>query len=319
MHALAFETFGTPDVLSYRELPDPIVGPKDVQIALCAAGLNFADIYRRQGNYVLHGPPPYILGYEGAGEVVAVGDQVEALHVGDRIAFADVPFANATRVNVPEEHAIRLPDAITFETAAAMLLQGLTAQYLVNETAPVANGQTVLVHAAAGGVGLALTQLAKARGATVIALASSAEKRCLALEYGADRAFGHENWQRDVRTLAPSGVDVIFDSIGSTLSDSLAIARTRGVVVIYGMAGGNPDPIDPRRLMERSLTLKGGDLWNYLTSSAERAERAAGLFRAIESGALRLPPIHRFRMSDGAEAHRLLEGRGVIGKILYYI
>jgi NADPH:quinone reductase len=316
MQALVFETFGPPDILQYRELPDPIVGKNEIQVALGAAGLNFADIYRRQGNYALHGSPPYILGYEGAGVVVAIGSDAHNFHIGDRVAFADVPRANATLVNVPADHAIALPADISFDAAAAILLQGLTALYLVEDSAGVSARQTVLIHAAAGGVGLALVQLAKARGATVIALASTPEKRQAATDAGADYTLALEDWPANVRQLVPRGVDVVFDSIGATLSDSIDATSTRGMIITYGMAGGDPLPVNPRRLMERSLVLKGGDLWDYLTSAHERTTRANKLFAAIKSGFLRLPPIHRFALSQGAEAHRLLESRTLIGKIV---
>ena len=162
MKALLFESFGGPEVLQYRELPDPAVPPGHVQLAMRAIGLNFADMHRRRGSYYLPGKPPHISGYEGAGLVVAVGEGVEGFAIGDRIGFADCPFANASRVTVPVDKAIPIPDDIDLVEAAAMLLQGLTAQYLVEDSHQVRSGELVLVHAAGGGVGQALVQLAVA-------------------------------------------------------------------------------------------------------------------------------------------------------------
>jgi len=212
---------------------------------------------------------------------------------------------------------IRLPDDIDFEVAAGVLLQGLTAQFLVDESYPVRTGDRVLVHAAAGGVGQLLVQLAKARGAQVIALASSADKRDAAIAAGADHAIDASGgWDARVREQFPNGVDVVYDSIGRTLPESLALARVGGTVVFYGMAAGDPDPVDPRVLMDRSLTLVGGDLWNVLTSAEARQTRADRLFAAIRAGQLHLHIAARFALRDGARAHALLEGRGVTGKIL---
>jgi NADPH2:quinone reductase len=197
------------------------------------------------------------------------------------------------------------------------LLQGLTAQFLVEDSHAVSAGECVLVHAAGGGVGQLLVQLAVARGARVIALASSADKRDAALAAGAVAAVDSgEGWPGRVRALAPDGVDVVYDSVGRTLGDSLALARIGGAVVFFGMAAGDPDPVDPRVLMDRSLTLTGGDLWNVLTSADARQQRADRLFAAVRAGQLQLSIAARFALRDGARAHALLEGRGSVGKVL---
>ena len=227
-------------MLQYRELPDPPVPPGHVQLAMRAIGLNFADMHRRRGNYFLPGNPPHINGHEGAGEVVAVGDGVESIAVGDRIGFAGCPFANATRVNVPVKKAIPIPDDIGFVEAAAMLLQGLTAHYLVEDSYAVRAGDTVLIHAAGGGVGQALIQLPTAKGARVIGLASTAGKRAIALLLGAEAAFDYsEGWGDRVRAQAAIGVDAVFDSVGTTFLQSLACLKDRGTLVTFGTAGGN--------------------------------------------------------------------------------
>ena len=317
MDALVFDRFGGPEVLEMRRLPDPAVPPGHVQLAMKAIGLNFADIYRRQGNYVLAGTPPHIAGYEGSGEVVAVGDGVDGIRVGDRIGFADVPFANATRVTVPVDRAIPLPDDVGHVQAAAILLQGLTAQYLVQDSYAIRRGDAVLVHAAAGGVGQILVQFAKARGATVIALTSTAAKAAFATAKGADHSLTYDgDWVGTVRGLTGGGVAVAYDSVGTTLADSLAAIRSRGTVVAYGMAGGNPPPIDPRQLMEQSKTLVGGDLWDHLDSRDSRLRRSAALFAALRSGEVAWPEIETFPLARGADAHRRLQSRGVMGKVV---
>jgi NADPH2:quinone reductase len=320
MHALTFSRFGGPEVLEWSDVPDPHTAPNVAIVRTRAIGLNFADIYRRQGRYHLAGSPPWIAGYEGAGEIAALHpDDMHnpRFHVGQRVAFADSAFANAELVAVPLDRLIALPDDIGFDTAAALLLQGLTAQFLVEDSHAVHAGEHVLVHAAGGGVGQLLVQLARAKGAHVIALASSPEKRRAALEAGATHAVdAGAGWVEHVRAIAPNGVDVVYDSIGRTLTDSLALARTGGTVVFYGMAAGDPDPVDPRVLMDRSLTLVGGDLWNVLTSAEVRQEKADRLFASVRSGALAVNVAARFALRDGAKAHALLEGRGTAGKVL---
>lgn len=317
MHALTFETFGGPEVLRFRQLDDPPVPAGHIQLAMRAIGLNFADIYRRRGAYHLAGAAPHISGYEGAGEVVAIGVGVSGFALGDRIGFADVPFANATRVNVPVTHALPLPAEIGYVEAAAVLLQGLTAQYLVEDSYPLQHGDGVLIHAAAGGVGNYLVQFAVARGAQVIALASTPAKRAIASGLGAAHVLGYEgDWVTQARELSGGGVHVAYDAVGATLLDSLQVVRKRGTLVSYGMAGGMPPLLDARLLMESSKTLVGGDLWDYLDSSAARLARAGRLFAALNSGAIRLPAIETFPLSCGADAHRRLEDRTFAGKIV---
>src|SRR6478672_3178502 len=236
MHALTFSRFGGPEVLEWTALPDPRPAPGVAVVRTQAIGLNFADIYRRQGRYHLAGSPPWIAGYEAAGEIVALDprDAGGAFAVGQRVAFADSAFANAERVAVPLDRLIALPDDIDAQTAAAVLLQGLTAQFLVEDSHAVQAGETLLVHAAGGGVGQLLVQLANAKGARVIALASSEDKRRSALAAGACHALDSgPGWVARVRAVAPEGVDVVYDSIGRTLGDSLAMARIGGTVVFY--------------------------------------------------------------------------------------
>ena len=316
MHALVFEKFGGPEVLHLRELPDPVPATREVPVRTRAIGLNFADIYRRQGHYHLAGDPPWIAGYEAAGEVVSAPAGSEFAS-GDRVAFADSAFANAELVAVPEDRLIPLPDDIDFETAAALLLQGLTAQYLLRDSHPIRQGETVLVHAGAGGVGQLLVQLAVASGARVLALASTAEKTAVAAAAGAHATATYaEDWVAIAQAFGGNGVDVAYDSVGSTVQDSLRAVRNGGQVVFYGMAGGNPEPVDPRLLMDGSKTLTGGDLWNVLRTKDDRRERAAELFEAIRTGRLRVNIDARFALADGAAAHAHLESRRAVGKVL---
>ena len=319
MHALTFSRFGGPEVLEWTALPDPVPAPGIAVVRTAAIGLNFADIYRRQGRYHLAGSPPWIAGYEASGTIAALhpDDADGDWRVGQRVAFADSPHANAEAVAVSLDKLIRLPDSIDFDTAAAVLLQGLTAQFLCADSYAVRAGDNVLVHAAGGGVGLLLTQLAAARGANVIAIASTEAKRKAALRAGAQIAIDSgDGWAQRVRVALPDGADVVYDSIGRTLKDSLALARIGGTVVFYGMAAGDPDPVEPRLLMDRSLTLVGGDLWNVLTSAQASQQRADALFDVIGAGSLRVPIAARFALSDGANAHALLESRNASGKVL---
>lgn len=321
MKALVFESFGGPKVLQLREVADPVLAPGYALMRTRAIGLNFADVYRRRGNYHLVGAPPFIAGYEAAGIVEAVepiAGIAPPFRVGDRVGFADNPLANAELVSVPFEKLIPLPDDISFETAAALLLQGLTAQYLTRDSHPIQSGESVLVHAAAGGVGLLLVQIAKRLGARVLGLTSSAEKAAAILAAGAEAtALYGDDWVAAAHTFSHgAGVDLVYESIGSTLMESFAAARTGGHVVFFGMAGGDPPLIDPRMLMDTSKRITGGDLWNVLRTGEDRRSRAAELFDWVREGALRVTIAARFPLGEGAAAHALLESRKSSGKVL---
>lgn len=318
MKALVFYKFGGSDVLHYEELPNPKIQPNEVLVRTKSIGLNFADIYRRKGNYHLVGKPPYILGYEGAGIIEAVGQNVTEVQIGDRVAFADVPFANAELVAVPADKLIMLPEEISFDVASAILLQGLTAHYLTSDSYQVQPHDTVVVHAASGGVGQNLIQIAKIYGAKVISLTSTKEKANKALKIGADVAFTYDdNWVQSVIDFTNGkGADVVYESVGSTLEDSFQATRIGGTVVFFGMSGGDPAPVDPRMLMDTSKTLTGGDLWNVLTSFEERQKRSKQLFDWIIAGKLQLQSPTVFSLAEGAKAHDYLESRKSTGKIL---
>jgi NADPH2:quinone reductase len=316
MKALTFSSFGNSDVLEYIEIPTPVLKKGEILVEMKAIGLNFADVYRRKGNYHLKGNPPFIAGYEGAGIVVETNGNSD-FKVGDRVAFADVPFANAELVAVNTNHVLPLPEAISFETAASILLQGLTAHYLATDSHKTAKGETVLIHAVAGGVGQFLTQISKLFGANVIGLTSSAEKAKIAIEQGADHVFLYnEDWKSNIFKTIPNGVDVVYDSIGSTLMESFEVTKECGQVVFFGMAGGDPEFVNPRMLMDTSKTLTGGDLWSYLKSKEERIKRANQLFNWIIEGKITLSTPTSFKLSEGKLAHDYLESRKSTGKII---
>lgn len=316
MKALTFSTFGNSDVLEYIDIPNPQLKQEEILVEMKAIGLNFADVYRRKGNYHLKGNPPFIAGYEGAGVVINTNNHSE-FKVGDRIAFADVPFANAELVAVNINHVIPLPDAIDFKTGASILLQGLTAHYLATDSHKTQKGETVIIHAVAGGVGQFLTQISKLLGATVIGLTSSVAKAKIAIEQGADHVFLYNNdWKSEIFKVIPNGADVVYDSIGSTLNESFEVTKNCGQVVFFGMAGGDPDPVDPRMLMDTSKTLTGGDLWSYLTTKEERIKRANQLFTWITERKISLAIPTSFKLSEGKQAHDYLESRKSTGKII---
>lgn len=316
MKALTFSSFGSSEVLEYIEVPKPVLKEGEILLEMKAIGLNFADIYRRKGNYHLTGQPPYIAGYEGAGIVADANNHAE-FKIGDRIAFADVPFANAEYVALPVSHALPIPEDISFETAAAVLLQGLTAQYLATDSHQTKPGDLVLIHAVAGGVGQLLTQITKLLGGTVIGLTSSEEKASIALKNGADQVYLYnDNWKKQVILFAAGGVDVVYDSVGSTLQDSFNVTKDCGQVVFYGMSGGDPAFVDPRMLMDGSKTLTGGDLWSYLTNREERIKRSGQLFEWIRTKQITIAEPASFKLAAGKDAHDFLESRKSTGKII---
>jgi len=316
MKALTFSKFGSPDVLEYIEVPKPRIKDNEILLKNKVIGLNFADIYRRKGNYYLKGEPPYIAGYEGAG--IVLESKSDKYKVGDKIAYTDVPFANAEFITIPEMHAIPIPNNVDYSLAASVLLQGLTAHYLSNDSYQVKSGDTVLIHAASGGVGQILVQLCKSKGATVIGLSRNRNKLNTILDSKADYAIELNNdWKAEIMQLTiQKGVDVVFDSVGSTLMDSFEVTKECGHVVFYGMSGGDPEPVDPRMLMDTSKTLTGGDLWSYLTNETERKNRAKELFRLIKEGVVKIKEPVNFKLSEGKKAHEFLEKGKSSSKIL---
>ncbi|MFC0772534.1 quinone oxidoreductase family protein [Terrimonas alba] len=316
MKALTFTSFGKPGVLEYTEVNNPVLKQDEILVEMKAIGLNYADMMRRSGIYQIKGNAPYINGYEGAG-IVVDNNHNPGFKAGDRVGFADVPFANAELVAVPASHAIPLPDAIDFDTAAAVLLQGLSAHFLTTDCHQTEAGEIVVIHAAAGGVGQIMIQICKTLGAKVIGLVSSESKKQLALSKGADTVFLYnENWKEKVLELYPLGVDAVFDSIGNTMEESLHVTKVRGQVVFFGMAGGEFKLGNPLYLIGTSKTITGGDLWDYLTSKEERLARAGQLFNWIMNKDIQISEPVKFKLSDGKAAHEYMESRKSTGKIL---
>ena len=326
MRAIQAVRAGGSDVLKPIDLPDPAPSAGEVLVRSAAAGINFIDTYRRGGVYPM--PFPHIPGDEGAGVVAAVGDGVTTLAVGDRVAWADSPGSYAELVRVKAERALRVPDGVALDVAAALPLQGLTAHYLATSTYPVQPGDWVLVHAGAGGVGLLLTQLATARGARVITTVSTPDKESLSRAAGAAEVIRYD-LLKDlaselpglVRGIAGGGVPVVYDGVGrSTFDASLASLRRRGVMVLFGASSGPVPPFDIQRLNSGgSLYLTRPTLGHYIATREELQGRADELFRAVLDGTLEVRIGNRFPLAEAAAAHNALEGRATTGKVILEI
>ncbi|MEV5408561.1 quinone oxidoreductase [Thermopolyspora sp. NPDC052614] len=316
MRAIVVSTPGDSSVLEYTEIPDPVPGPGEVLIDIAASGVNFIDIYHRIGRYEM--PSPFVPGSEGAGTVAAVGSDVTDIAVGDKVAWANIPGSYAERAVIPATHVIPLPDGVDPETAAALLLQGLTAHYLTHSTYHVQPGDDVLVHAAAGGMGLLLTQVAKLCGARVIGTVSTAEKEKLAREAGADHVFRYEGFADAVKDLTGSGVHVVYDGVGAaTFEGSLASLRPRGMLALYGAASGPVPPFDPQRLNPLgSLFLTRPTLHHYVLTRDELLARAQDVFGWATAGDLTVHISRRYPLADARQAHDDLESRRSTGKLL---
>jgi len=311
MRAVVVTRFGGPEVLEVRDEPGPRVGADDLLVEPEAIGVNYRDIYERDGRY--GGEPPLINGVEGAGTVVA-GE-----HEGQRVAWLAAPGSYAERVRVPAGRAVPVPDDVTTETAGAVLLQGVTAHYLATTVHPVEPGETVLIHAAAGGVGLLLTQMAKKLGARVIATTSSGEKAELAREAGADEVIGYEGFGERVSELTGGdGVVAAYDGVGqATFDESLASVRRRGTMVLFGAASGPVPPFDPMRLeREGSLFLTRPGLRDYSSERQELLARAADVFSWVADGSLEVRIGGRYPLEEARRAHEDLAARKTIGKLL---
>lgn len=324
MRAIRALSPGGPEVLSFDELPDPEPGPGQVVVRAAAAGVNFIDTYRRSGRYPV--PFPHVVGAEGAGVVAAVGAGVTEVAVDDRVAWLDGTSGSyAELVVLDAARAVPVPVGVDLEAAAALMLQGVTAQYLVSSTAPVTAGQDLLVHAGAGGVGLLLTQLAVARGARVLSTVSSEAKAELSRGAGAAEVLRYDllgdltaelpAW---VRAHAPQGVQTVFDGVGAaTFEASLASVATRGTLVLFGGSSGAVAPFDPMRLEHSgSLYLTRPSLRHYVESRTELVGRTDELFGLVAEGALDVRVGLRLPLGQAADAHRALESRATTGKVL---
>ena len=319
MKVIRVHTHGGPEVLQVEETEVPHPGPGQALLRIEAVGVNFVEIYHRTGLYKMS--VPFILGAEAAGTVEAVGPGVTIVRPGDRVASVNVLGAYAEHALAPAERLVPLPDKVSVRQAAAVLLQGVTAQYLTRSTFPLERGQTCLVHAAAGGVGLLLCQLAKRRGARVIGTVSTEEKAALAREAGADDVILYTlaDFETEVKRLtAGAGVHVVFDSVGrTTFAKGLNCLVPRGMMVLFGQSSGPVEPFDPQVLAQKgSLFLTRPTLAHYIANRAELLERAGQVLGLVASGALAVRIGHELPLTQAAEAHRDLEGRRTTGKVL---
>jgi NADPH2:quinone reductase len=310
---------GGPEALEIGPHDPGAPGPGQALVRVAAAGVNFIDVYFRTGLYPR--PLPFVSGLEGAGVVEALGPGVEGLAAGDSVAWASAPGSYAERVLAPADRLVRVPEGVAAETAAAVMLQGMTAHYLSQTTWRTSPGDVALVHAAAGGVGLLLIQMLKKAGATVIGTCSTVEKEKLATEAGADHVvrYTERDFAAEARELSDGrGVDVVFDSVGqSTFDGSLSALRPRGMLVSFGQSSGPIAPFDVLRLQSGgSLFLTRPSLAHYTHDRAELEQRASAVLDAVRDGSLSVRIGACFPLADAGEAHRALEGRRTTGKVL---
>ena len=317
MRAIVVNELGGPEVMAIAEHPDPAAGPGQVVVQVAAAGVNFIDIYRRSGVYKQ--PVPYVPGSEGAGTVVAVGEGVHEFSAGDHVAWCEGPGSYAERVAVAADQAVPVPEGIDLKIAGAVMLQGLTAHYLCRSTFPVAEGTIAVVHAAAGGVGLLLTQMIKNLGGTVIATTSSTVKAALARQAGADFVTTYEEFPAVVREVTGGrGADVVFDGVGkATFDASLSVLRPRGTMVLFGGSSGQVPPFDLQRLNSGgSLYVTRPTLAHYTADRTELLWRASDIFEEIAKAGLHVRIGAEYPLAVAARAHEDLAGRRTTGKLV---
>jgi NADPH2:quinone reductase len=308
---------GGPEVLRLDEQPTPAPGPGEVLVRTEAIGVNYIDVYHRTGLYPQ--PTPILLGQEGAGVIERLGSGVGSLKVGERVAWSGVGGSYATHVVVPEARAVPVPEEIGAQQAAAVMLQGLTAHYLTTSTFALRAGHTALVHAAGGGVGLLLVQLARRVGARVLTTTSSSAKAERIRAMGADAVTGYDTFAAEVRHLTDGhGVDVVYDSVGAaTWAGSLDSLAPRGLLVLFGQSSGPVPPLDPQVLSAKgSLFLTRPTLKDYVRTHAELRSRSDEIFARIAAGTLQVRIDRTVPLAQAADAHRALEGRGTSGKVL---
>ena len=317
MHAIVARQSGGPEVLESAEVERPTPGPGQLLVKVAATGINFIETYQRGGMYkVAH---PFIPGAEAAGVVEEIGEGVQGFSLGSRVATAEGQRCYAGYTVLDAAKALPVPDGVDLLTAAALPLQGMTAHYLINSSFKVEPGHTVLVHAGAGGVGLLITQLLKARGARVITTVSTDEKETLAREAGADAVLRYDGFPEAVRGLTDgAGVQVVYDGVGKdTFDGSLASLRTRGFLVLFGAASGAVPPVDPQRLNAGgSLSLTRPTLAHFLANPQERRWRSGEVFGAAADGSLKVRIGATYPLAEARRAHEDLEGRRTTGKVL---
>lgn len=319
MQAVRIHQFGGPEVMQVEDVATPSPGPGQVLVKLAAAGLNYIDVYQRTGLYP--NSLPYTLGLEGSGEVAAVGADVSGFKTGDHVAYTGVPGAYAEYALVPAARLVRMPDGLDVKVGAAAMLQGMTAHYLAYTTYALKPGDACLIHAAAGGVGLLLVQMAKQCGARVFGTVSTEDKAALAREAGADHVilYTKQDFEAEVKRLTDGhGVNVVYDSVGKTTFDKgLNCLKPLGYMVLYGQASGPVAPFDASILNAKgSLFLTRPSLFHYTADRASLEKRAGDVLGWIASGTLKLRMEFTFPLSEVAEAHRSLEGRKTTGKVL---
>jgi NADPH:quinone reductase len=320
MHAIEVAETGGPEVLTYVEKTQPSPGPGEVLIKAEAIGVNFLDTYFRSGHYPRE--VPFIIGNEVAGTVEAVGDDVAALSVGDRVVTAQDSGAYAEYALAPADFCAYVPDGVIADVAAAALLKGMTAHYLIKSTYPVQQGDAVLVHAGAGGVGLILTQWATSLAARVITTVSTPEKAELSRQAGAVEVLDYPDdaavFGARIKELTDGGVAAVYDGVGAdTFDASIASLAVRGTLVLFGAASGPVPPFDPQRLSAAgSLFLTRPTLWHYTRTPDEFAWRAGELLDAIANGTITVTVSERYRLEDAEQAHRDLHGRKTVGSVV---
>ena len=319
MNAIRVSKRGGPEVLLYEELPTPEPGAADALVRLEAIGVNYIDTYQRAGLYKI--ALPFTPGQEAAGVVEAVGPEVAEVQVGDRVAYTGVLGAYATHAVVPAARLVKVPDGVDARTAAAVMLQGMTAHYLTHSTYPLKQGESALVHAAAGGVGLLLVQMAKMRGARVFGTTSTQAKAALAADAGADHVilYTTHDFEAELKRFTDGrGVQVVYDGVGKTTFDQgLNCLTPRGYFVLFGQSSGPAPPVDPQVLNAKgSLFLTRPTLANYIATREELLSRAGDVLGWVAAGQLKVRIDSIFPLADAAEAHRRLESRQSAGKIL---
>lgn len=322
MKAIQIRQTGTPEVMVLADFPVPQPKPGEVLVKVRAAGVNFIDVYYREGRYKT--ALPFINGQEGAGTVEHLGEGVKNFQQGDDVAWYNVLGSYAEYVVIPEQKLVNVPAGMGLKLAAAVILQGMTAHFLSHSTCPLKPGDTVLIHAAAGGVGLLLTQMAAQAGARVIATVSTSEKEKLAREAGAADVirYTEADFEAETKRLtAGRGVDVVYDSVGrTTFEKSLNCLRPRGLLVLYGGSSGVVPPFDPMELVKKgSLFLTRPKLDDYIATRDELLSRAEDVLEGVRTGKLKVRVQHVYPLADAAQAHRDLEGRKTTGKLLLEI
>jgi NADPH:quinone reductase len=319
MKAILIKQTGGPEVLQVADLPIPQPKPNEAVVKIAASGVNFIDTYQREGRYQV--PLPFVLGQEGAGTVTNVGADVKSLKPGDRVAWAGALGSYAEYSAVPAERLVPVPDGVSDQQAASAMLQGMTAQYLIYSTFPLQRGQTALVHAAAGGVGQLLVQMAHDIGARVIATVSTDEKAELARQAGADEVilYTQTDFETETRRLTGGqGVDVVYDGVGkTTFEKGLNVLRPRGMMVLFGGSSGAVPPFDLMQLSQKgSLYVTRPTLFQYIATTEELRARSSAVFKMLAEGRLKLRVEHIYPLAGAPTAHRDLEARKTTGKLL---